>query len=207
MTLAVIGAGLGRTGTLSLKLALEQLGFGPCHHMEDVLKAPQVHVPLWSAAAAGRPDWGKAYDGFNSAVDWPTASFWRELAVIYPAARFVLTTRPTESWVKSYAGTIQKLLAGRDQAPPQKHAFIDMAIAVNVKSGVSPTMAEPALARAFEAHNSAVIAGLPKDRLLVYDVSQGWEPICQFLGKPAPSTSFPRTNNLDDFWERIRGNR
>lgn len=205
MALAVIGAGLGRTGTLSLKLALQQLGLGPCHHMEDVLAAPDVQLPLWTAAAAGRPDWSQAYAGFHSAVDWPTAAFWRELAVTYPEAKFVLTTRSTESWVHSYSQTIQKLLAARDKAPPQKWPFIDMATAVNVKCGIVPTMELQSLGRAFEAHSAAVIAGLPKERLLVYEVRQGWEPLCAFLGKAKPLERFPQTNNQVDFWDRIRG--
>ena len=82
--LEVIGAGVGRTGTYSLKLALEQLGFGPCHHMEEVLKDPERQIPLWSAAARGTADWESALAGYRSAVDWPTAAFWRELAEARP---------------------------------------------------------------------------------------------------------------------------
>ena len=97
MALKVIGAGVGRTGTYSLKLALEQLGLGPCHHMEEVIKNPPVNVPLWHAAAQGKPDWDAAYEGYTSAVDWPTASFWRELAALYPKANVILTARGAES--------------------------------------------------------------------------------------------------------------
>ncbi len=111
MTLEVIGAGVGRTGTYSLKLALEELGFGPCHHMEEVLHNAPIQIPLWTAAAAGKPDWDAALNGYNSAVDWPTASFWSELAKRYPKAKVVLTLRSTESWVASFSETIQKLMA------------------------------------------------------------------------------------------------
>lgn len=96
MTLKVIGTGVGRTGTYSLKLAINQLELGPCHHMEDVLHNMPVQVPLWSAAAAGTPDWSPIYDGFQSAVDWPTACFFRELAKAFPSAIFVLTARDPE---------------------------------------------------------------------------------------------------------------
>jgi Sulfotransferase domain len=162
-------------------------------------------VPLWAAAAQGKPDWEKAYKGYNSAVDWPTASFWRELADRYPKAKFVLTRRSTESWVQSFSETIQKLLGGRDMAPPQMHPFIDMGIAVLGKAGFTAKQDQNALAKAFEAHTDAVTAGLPKDRLLTYEVKEGWAPLCKFLGKPTPADPFPRTNDRKDFWDRIKG--
>src|SRR5436190_15849029 len=89
----VIGAGVGRTGTFSLKLALNRLGLGPCHHMEAVMQNMPVQVPHWAAALAGRADWGAIYAGFGSAVDWPTAAFFRELVKAYPSAKFILTHR------------------------------------------------------------------------------------------------------------------
>jgi Sulfotransferase domain len=205
MPLAVIGAGVGRTGTYSLKLALEHLGFGPCHHMEEVIKDPPAHVPLWAAAAHGKPDWGAALKGYASAVDWPIASFWREMAGEFPKAKFVLTTRSTESWVRSFSETIQKLMAGRANAPPKMLPFLDMAGAVLGKAGFTAAQDGAALADAFEAHGAAVKAGVPRDRLLVYEVKDGWAPLCAFLGRPAPAEPFPKTNNREDFWERIRG--
>ena len=205
MSLAVVGAGVGRTGTYSLKLALEQLGHGPCHHMEEVIKDPPLHIPLWVAAAQGKPEWSKNYKGFNSAVDWPTASFWQELASHFPNAKFVLTLRSTASWVQSFSETIQKLLAAKDQAPPQMLPFIDMGIAVLGKAGFNATQDHEALAKAFEAHTNAIKASLPKNRLLVYEVKDGWAPLCNFLDKPVPADPFPKTNNREDFWERIKG--
>ncbi len=205
MTLSVIGVGVGRTGTYSLKLALEHLGFGPCHHMEEVIKDPPHHVPIWMAAAQGKPDWENAYKGYNSAVDWPTASFWRELSDRYPKAKFVLTLRSTESWVQSFSETIQKLIGGKDMAPPQMHPFIDMGIAVLGKAGFTAKQDHDALAKAFEAHTDAVKAGVPKNRLLIYEVKQGWAPLCEFLGKSTPADPFPRTNDRKDFWDRIKG--
>src|SRR5215216_2061299 len=103
MPLSVIGTGVGRTGTYSLKLALNQLGLGPCHHMEEVLLHMPVQVPLWAAAADGRPDWEAIYNGYRSGVDWPTAGFFRELRAAYPHARFVLTIRSPESWLQSFS--------------------------------------------------------------------------------------------------------
>ena len=123
----VIGAGVGRTGTYSLKLAINQVGLGPCHHMEEVLHKMPLQVPLWSAALAGSPDWPGIYDGYQSAVDWPTACFFRELSRAYPEAKFVLTLRDPERWADSFGATIYKLLAGRDQAPPEMHDWLEMA--------------------------------------------------------------------------------
>ena len=97
MTLSVISAGFGRTGTMSLKLALEQLGFGPCHHMIEVIENGEAQVPLWNTALAGTPDFGAIYDGYSSAVDWPTAAFWQETAEAYPEAKIILSTRSAET--------------------------------------------------------------------------------------------------------------
>ncbi len=117
MPLKVIGAGVGRTGTLSLKLAINQLGLGPCHHMEEVLHNMPVQVPPWAAAVNGQPDWDTIYKGYESAVDWPTAGFFRELRAAYPAAKFILTHRSPESWVESFSETIYKALGRQGSCP------------------------------------------------------------------------------------------
>ncbi|MDE2487101.1 MAG: sulfotransferase family protein, partial [Alphaproteobacteria bacterium] len=105
MTLKVIGAGYGRTGTMSLKLALEQLGFGPCYHMVEVFKNPQAPA-WWLEAADGRPDWAKIFNGYSATVDWPSATFYRELAEAYPDAKVILTERDPEAWFRSTQATI-----------------------------------------------------------------------------------------------------
>ena len=199
MTLKVIGTGIGRTGTNSLRLALNELGLGPCHHMEEVLKDAAVQVPLWTSAVHGRPDWAAIYKGFNSAVDWPTAGFYRELFAAYPTAKFVHTTRSPESWVASFTGTIFAMLGGRDHAPPPMHPWFDMAVPLLAKSGFRLGMDEAALKAGFLAHEAAVKAAVPKDRLFVFEVSQGWGPLCAFLWVPAPTTAFPKTNNREEF--------
>lgn len=204
MAIRVFGAGVGRTGTYSLKLALEQLGYGPCHHMEEVVKAPERQVPLWSAAARGFPDFETAYDGFNSAVDWPTAAFWRELADAYPDAKVILTTRSPESWCDSYSQTIQALLSAMDTAPARFRPWFEMAIAVIEKSGIGVGKDREGLVAAYNAHVEAVRSTIPADRLLVFDVRDGWEPLCTFLDKAPPATPFPRTNNRDEFWDLAR---
>lgn len=205
MTLKVIGAGVGRTGTYSLKLAINQLGLGPCHHMEEVLHNMPLQVPLWSAATAGKPDWQKIYDGYASAVDWPTACFFRELLAAYPTARFVLTRRDPQRWADSFGATIYKLLAGRHEAPPEMRAWLEMASDVIASTGFPPGLDRDGLVQAFEAHNAAVQETIPPDQLLVFAVRDGWEPLCEFLGLPVPPGDFPRTNHREEFWDRVNG--
>ena len=205
MTLKVIGAGVGRTGTYSLKLALEQLGLGPCHHMDEVLKNPPVNVPIWHAAALGKPDWDAAYKGYNAAVDWPTAAFWHELIVVYPAAKVILSTRSVASWYASFSETIFKLMLGKDNAPPQMRPFLAMAAAVLGRNGFTFPQAPEDIRKAFMANEEAVKKEVPADRLLVFDVKQGWEPLCKFMGMAVPDTPFPRSNDQKEFWDRIKG--
>jgi len=205
MALRVIGAGVGRTGTYSLKLAINKLGLGPCHHMEEVLHNMPVHVPLWRAAVAGEPDWSQIYDGYESAVDWPTACFFRELVGEFPSAKFVLTQRDPERWADSFGGTIYKLLAGRDQAPQEMRAWLDMASDVIAKTGFLPGFDRDGLIKAFIAHNDAVKETIPASQLLIFEVRQGWEPLCTFLDAPIPAEEFPRTNHREEFWDRVNG--
>jgi hypothetical protein len=206
MTTSIIGAGVGRTGTYSLKLALNRLGLGPCHHMEEVLHKMPVQVPLWSAAADGEPDWGRIYDGYASAVDWPTAGFFRELLAEYPSAKFILTERDPVRWADSFGATIYTLLAGRDEAPPEMRDWLDMARRVIAKTGFPPGLDRDGLVAAFTAHNDAVRETIPASRLLVFEVKDGWEPLCAFLDVPVPDEEFPRTNHREEFWDRVNGN-
>ncbi len=205
MSLKVIGAGVGRTGTYSLKLAINQLGFGPCHHMEEVLHNMPAQVPLWLAASDGSPDWRAIYDGYGSAVDWPTARFFRELNEAYPDAKFVLTVRSPESWAASYSHTIQKLVAERAQTPVEVHEWLEMVYKVISQTGFPDGLTLDQLMAAFVAHNEAVKAAIPADRLLIFEVKQGWQPLCDFLGVPVPDEAFPRTNHREEFWDRVQG--
>ncbi|MEZ5461748.1 sulfotransferase family protein [Dokdonella sp.] len=203
MSLNVIGVGVGRTGTYSLKLAINQLGLGPCFHMEEVLKNMAVQVPLWSEALQGRADWETIYKGFTGAVDWPTAGFFRELLKKYPTAKFVLTERSPESWADSFGSTIFKLVAGKDKAPPEMRAWLDMAEAVIAWTGFPPDLDREGLMEAFVAHNRAVRECIPSNQLLVFEVRQGWEPLCDFLGTPIPAEEFPRSNDRGEFWDLV----
>jgi hypothetical protein len=197
----VISLGVGRTGTYSLKLALEKLGFGPCHHMEEVMKNAPTQVPLWAKAAAGHADWRAMYAGYNSATDWPTAAFARELPVQYPNAKFILTVRSPETWAASFLATIYKFCAERHNVRPELQSWIDMVYAVIYRTGFPDGLDEAGLAKAFTAHNEAVKAMFPAGKLLVFQVKEGWGPLCEYLGVPVPDEPFPRTNDRGEFWD------
>ena len=205
MGISIIGAGVGRTGTYSLRLAINHLGFGPCHHMEEVLKNMDVQVPLWSEALKGNSNWGSIYKGFKSAVDWPTAGFFRELIKQYPTAKFILTERNPENWADSFGSTIYKLIEGKDKAPEKMHDWLNMANAVITKTGFPLGLDREGLINGFMAHNKAVREIIPEEQLLVFQVKEGWEPLCKFLNVPVPDEPFPRTNNREEFWELVNG--
>lgn len=199
----VIGAGLGRTGTFSLKAALEQLGLGPCYHMHEVILDKEKKLPQWAAALAGDPDWAAIYEGYHSAVDWPTAAFYRELNAFYPAAKFILTTRSAESWAESYGSTIAEVNAQRDSAPPEMRPFMAMSSAVTMRSGLRDGLTKEELAQLFIAHTASVKETISPERLLEFEVSQGWAPLCAFLGVPVPDHPFPKTNDREEFWRLV----
>jgi hypothetical protein len=203
MSLEVIGAGVGRTGTYSLKLAINQLGFGPCHHMEEVLVNMASQLPLWQAAAAGDANWPAIFDGYAAAVDWPTAGFHRELYAANPGARFILTVRSPEVWVESFLATIYKLISTADEAPQPMRPWLAMATAVIARTGFPLGLDRERLCAAFEAHVAAVKATIPASQLLVFQVREGWEPLCAFLGVPVPTGPFPRSNDRSEFWDRV----
>lgn len=203
MTLSVIGAGFGRTGTNSLKLALEQLGFGPCYHMFELLTRPE-HDPVWLDATRGNPvDWDALFEGFGSAVDWPVAGFWRELSAHYPGARFVLSVRPSHKWHESVMSTIYKALSSppeRDDAEARVHRTMTRELILERTFDGRLDDPDHAIA-VYEQHNRAVRDSIPEDRLLVYDAGAGWEPLCAFLECPVPDVPYPYSNTREEFNE------
>ncbi len=208
MALAVIGSGFGRTGTKSLKEALELIGFAPCHHMHEIVAHPE-QVAHWQTIAAGKPvNWDDVFAGYKSQVDWPGAHVWRELATAYPDAEVVHTQRPAETWWASYSKTIGKLMAAYRQIPLPPHitAILDAwktMVGDTVFSGKF-TDRDTCIA-AYNRNNQQVRDTIPANRLLVFDVAEGWEPLSKFLGVPAPSTAFPHHNLRADFWEVLGG--
>lgn len=201
MALSIVGAGFGRTGTLAAKLALEKLGFNPCYHMIEVFSRP-THVAMWTKAAAGQPvDWDVLFEGFAATVDWPACYFWRELVAHYPAAKVLLTVRDPERWYESARNTI---FAAMTQPIPGDNPLVqaqrDMAARIVVTNTFGGRIDDRAHAIAvYQRHNETVRRAIPPDRLLVFDVAQGWEPLCRFLDRPIPAEPFPRVNSTSDF--------
>lgn len=203
MSLQLIGAGFGRTGTLSLKLALEQLGVAPCYHMTEVFAHPE-HVAVWSDATDGKAvDWEALFAGYTATVDWPGCNFWRELTAKYPSAKVLLTLRSPESWYASVHETIYQVL--RNPAPPDPafaawHTMVTKLIEGSTFGGRFADRAHAI--GVYERHAEAVQRTIPKERLLVYEVAQGWQPLCAFLDLPVPAGEFPRVNSKDEFRAR-----
>lgn len=207
----IIGAGFGRTGTLSMKAALDRLGFGPCYHMTEVFENPD-RIPLFRAAAAGEPvDWDEVFAGYESTVDWPGASFWRQLAARYPEAKVLLTVRDPDRWYESVRTTIGPAARrGRDDIAD----FATMMPEIAAGRGLVEELVwrgefggrgddrEYAI-RVFTEHNAAVQREVAADRLLVYQVGDGWRPLCEFLGVPVPDEPFPHLNDGEAFRRRI----
>ena len=201
----VIGAGWGRTGTASLKRALEQLGFGPCHHMEEVINGPE-DVPTWVAAARGaKVDWATFMRGWGATCDFPSALYYGELAAAFPEAKVVLTVRDAEGWYESMRTTIVPSMKRFPNRFIVKHlprvgAPAQVMNPSPLKARVMDRFEDKAaIVAEFEAHNEEVKRVIPPERLLVFDVKQGWEPLCKFLGVPVPEGPFPRVNDAKQF--------
>jgi hypothetical protein len=194
MALEVIGAGLGRTGTLSLKIALEILGLRPCYHMVEVWANPPA-MGDWLEAANGRPNWDKIFTGFKASVDYPGCHFWRELTAAYPKAKVILTIRDPGDWFDSTQATIfSPQLRGRVGASPAAE-FLDKTVWGEFGDRIDD---RAHMIAAFERHSAEVKRAIPRDRLLVLDIKQGWKPLCDFLGVPVPTKPFPKLNSRDE---------
>lgn len=195
MTLRVLGVGFGRTGTESLKMAVEILGYGPCHHMKVVLSDPDQEA-LWRRVVDGAEiTWEEAYAGYNSAVDFPTCYFWREVAAHYPKAPLILTVRSSESWYASMTKSIFPIL---EKVTDPDSIGIKM-----IKQGTfDGKIDDPDHTIAvYEKHNADIQAAFSSERLLIYELGSGWEPLCEFLGKPIPNEEYPHSNTGEEFNE------
>jgi hypothetical protein len=194
MALKVVGAGLGRSGTMSMKIALEQLGFGPCHHMIEVFQHLES-VPLWVEAARGRPDWDLIFKDHAACVDYPSARYWREIADRYPDAKVLLTVRDPEQWFESTQATIFAPGSPVDHPPEPMKDFLE-AITGDFQGKIHE---RAFMTDYFRRHSEAVKAAIAPERLLVYQAGEGWERLCAFLGVSVPDTPFPQVNTRDDF--------
>jgi Sulfotransferase domain len=205
----VIGAGMGRTGTLSLKVALERLGFAPCYHMLEVIDHPD-HVPMWAAAARGEQSgWERALGGYLATTDWPACTFWRSLADAHPTARILLSVRDADRWYDSMLNTVHRIAGFARSAPPgaapaEMRAFAAMVDTLVWQGTFGGRFEDRRHAiEVYRRHNEEVRRGVAPERLLVYELGAGWEPLCAFLGVPVPDEPFPHLNDTASFQARI----
>ena len=207
MSLKVIGSGFGRTGTMTTKQALETLGFGPCHHMVEIIENPS-QLQLWKAVAAGEPvDWAEVYAGYRSQVDWPGAHVWEQAARAFPEARVIHTERPEDNWWNSFNGTIGKFFAVFREMELPPHIMDQFTVMRDwmIQGTFTDFTDRDSTIAAYSANNRKVRETIAPERLLVFHVADGWEPLCEFLGVPVPDTPFPNTNPKKEFWEHFGG--
>ena len=211
----IIGAGLPRTATLTQKVALEMLGFGPCYHMVNVLSDLSL-VPRWTEAVEGRSDWQDLFQGFQATVDWPGAFFYKDLMDAYPEAKVLLSVRDGDAWEQSMGQTIWGLFYGDmlmndlsnawGRVDPAWASYIALMKGMWEKSGLLAGEEGPgdgSMARAMERYNAEVKATVPSDRLLVWSPKDGWGPLCEFLEVPVPEVPVPHINDSKEFGQRI----
>lgn len=215
----VIGAGFGRTGTTSLKAALEELGLGPAYSLTEVFENPE-HVRFWESARRGEEvDWRGFLKGYEVAVDWPACAFYEELMEEFPEASVALTLRDPEPWYESMRATIYQLRKLTNGPLTVRWAFTLAGMFAPGPAGVA-RLADRLVwedtfdgrfedknyaMEVFEANNEEVRHRVPPERLLVLDVREGWEPLCEFLGVEAPDKSFPRLNEAVEMRRRLLG--
>jgi len=211
----LIGAGLPRTGTLSQKVALEMLGLAPCYHMVNVL-GNLDEAEYWRRGLDGEAPWDQVFDGFQATVDWPGSFFYKELVDFYPDAKVLLSVRDADSWARSMRDTIFGLFYGdvlmhdlssaRGRVDPKWRSYIEMMQGMWQQSGLiddGAATGQDSMKQAMERFNQEVQATVPSDRLLVWSVGDGWEPLCRFLELPIPDTPFPHLNDSKEFVERV----
>jgi hypothetical protein len=215
----VIGAGLPRTATTTQAIAFEMLGFGHCYHMRDLMTGFESGLPLWEAAAAGKPDWETILGDAESCCDWPTARYYRELLEHYPGSKVVLSVREPEGWIRSMRDTVWAIYFGdsvmhhlceaRAALDPLWRRFMDLMTVMTWDESVlgppEATFDDAGLAAGMERWNERVKRDVPAERLLVWEPREGWEPLCEFLEVDVPGEPLPNVNDTAAFKEGIIG--
>ena len=215
----VIGAGLPRTATTTQLVVLEQLGFGPCYHMRNLMMDFETGLPLWEAVMEGNPDWETIFGDAQSTVDWPSARFYKDLMEYYPDAKVLLSVRSGEGWARSMLETIAGLFFGdslmahvskaRTHVDPLWKRYLDLMGRMNWDPEVGALAGDPeteeGLIAIMERWNAEVQETVPAERLLVWDPKDGWGPLCEFLEVPVPDGEVPRLNDTESFKAGITG--
>jgi hypothetical protein len=203
MTVRIVGAGLGRTGTTSLDQALERLLGGPCYHFREVLHRPGDDAVWLDLLEHGQqPDWVQWLDGFRATLDWPACAYWADIAAAFPDALVLLSTRESaDAWYASYAKTIVPILVDEKKFHRRAH---DVARRVTFDTFTADVTSPDAVKRAYHEHNAKVRASVDPARLVEWHPGDGWEPLCAALGLPVPAEPFPHANSADDFRVDLR---
>ncbi|MFT6876018.1 MAG: hypothetical protein ACJAZF_002134 [Granulosicoccus sp.] len=197
MTLKVIGTGFGRTGTDSMRNALNILGVGPTHHMFELGEDAPLREPWLKLVKGADPDWELLFTGYNACIDWPSAFYWRTLIVEYPDAKVLLTMRSATSWWKSFESTILKLILSEDKP----NSFGQLLLIDQVFDG-RPDDRAHAIA-IYNRNVEEVLATVDPERLLIHNLGDGWEPLCEWLDRPVPDIDYPSGNTTQDFRQRV----
>jgi hypothetical protein len=199
MTLRVVGAGLGRTGTTSLKVALERLLGAPCYHMTETFRRPADRL-VWTRAFEGDPpEWEAFFEGYAATVDWPAAAVWAPIHAAFPDALVLLSVRDVDGWWRSASQTIFPSLASRSPRPGSGREAPDGMGDAMMATFTSDYLDEDAAKAAFLAHNDHVRATVDPSQLLEWTSTDGWAPLAEALGVPVPDEAFPHTNTTEQF--------
>ncbi len=203
MALEIIGAGFGRTGTYSLKAALEQLNFCPCHHMSEVINDPK-QIEAWSNVAQGRPDYGAIFSDFRSAVDFPVSAYWQDVLAAMPDAKVILSHREAEDWYGSFSQTILPLILDKEAWPKNAVPWFQMIETVIIGKALGGCTDRDGILKAYRANEAAARELEAQGKALIYSVRDGWDPLCRFLGVDVPDAPFPKTNARADFFASVK---
>lgn len=206
----VIGVGFGRTGTMSLKAALERLGAGPCFHMIDLLVGADRDrlIPKWGEVAQGTADWHDVFDGFEATVDWPAAARWREICDAFPDASVLLNVREFEGWYRSMENTIRaakvtppEQLAQDANRPPPNPALWGVIDRLIWEGDFQGRFEDKDWVRELcDARVAEIEAAIPPERLTTWELGvDGWEPLAAMLGVDVPDEPFPRLHDTAEF--------
>jgi hypothetical protein len=203
MALKIIGAGFGRTATLSLKYALERLGFGPCHHMSEVI-SNAAQTALWSDVTDGKPDFGAIFSGYSSAVDFPTSAYWQDVLATYPNSKVVLNLRDPDDWYESFSQTILPLILDKSSWPEAATPWFKMIEKVIIGKALGGKTDKTGILAAYRENEATVRALAKTGRALVFQPRDGWQPLCTFLGVEVPTDPYPKSNERKEFFSNVK---
>lgn len=217
MPLKIIGTGLGRTGTHSLKLALEQLGFGKCYHMMELFQQPQGLKYFKQAEKNEHVNWDEIFEGYSAAVDYPVARYYKQLIKYYPEAKVIHTIRDPELWYESASATI--FWASKPYSLRILKLAVHLPFSCEARKRIPVLLYNRKLSELefgknlkdkkkvieiFKQHTDRVIAAIPREQLLIFNPKDSWKPLCEFLKVIVPTYPFPKSNTREEFMNNVK---